>query len=225
MRLDKKVTALILVAGNSTRFGKNTNKNFELINGKSIISYSITAFNQNEYIDEIIIAIRKDDIKTIEDIIEKMKLNKRIRLVLGGKTRQESVRNALKEIKSDMIIIHDGARPAIKQDYINKCIESMENFKGVTIGVKSKDTIKITDDNGIVLYTTKRSNTWNIQTPQCFDRNILFQLHEKYKDVDVTDDCALLEKENYNIKIIEGDYTNIKVTTYEDLGTIRGFFN
>ena len=99
----------------------------------------------------------------------------------------------------------------------------MINFKGVTIGVKSKDTIKITDDNGIVESTTKRSNTWIIQTPQCFDRKILLDLHEKYKDSIVTDDCMLLEKDGYKVKIIEGDYTNIKLTTYEDINVIKEF--
>ena len=97
----------------------------------------------------------------------------------------------------------------------------MKSFKGVTIGVKSKDTIKITDSDGIVIDTTKRSNTWIVQTPQCFDRKILLNLHEKYKDEEVTDDCMLLEKGGYKIKIIEGDYTNIKVTTYSDINIIR----
>ena len=99
----------------------------------------------------------------------------------------------------------------------------MSNFKGVTVGVKSKDTIKITDDNGFVTHTTKRSNTWIVQTPQCFDKRILLDLHEKYKEIEVTDDCMLLEKGDYKIKIIEGDYTNIKVTTYEDINIIKEF--
>ena len=108
-------------------------------------------------------------------------------------------------------------------DELNAATEEMNKFKGVTIGVKSKDTIKITDDNGIVINTTKRSNTWVIQTPQCFDREILLNLHEKYKDTEVTDDCMLLEKDGHKIKIIEGDYTNIKITTYEDIKIISEF--
>ena len=78
----------------------------------------------------------------------------------------------------------------------------MKDFKGVTIGVKSKDTIKLTDENDIVINTTNRANTWIIQTPQCFDRLILLNMHEKYKNEDVTDDCSLLEKDGYKIKII-----------------------
>lgn len=143
---DKTVTAVILVAGNSTRFGKNRNKNFELVNGKTILSYSINAFNVNKYIDNIIVVIKEDDRKTVQEIVDNENPNKKIDLVLGGNSRQESVYNAIKNLNSDIVIIHDGARPAIKQEYITKCIEKMNKFKGVTIGVKSKDTIKITDD-------------------------------------------------------------------------------
>ena len=218
---DKTVTAVILVAGNSTRFGKNRNKNFELVNGKTILSYSVKAFNENEYIDNIIVVLKEEDKNTVQEIIDNENLNKKIDLVLGGNSRKESVYNAIKTSDSDIVIIHDGARPAIKQEYITKCIEEMKSFKGVTIGVKSKDTIKITDSDGIVIDTTKRSNTWIVQTPQCFDRKILLNLHEKYKDEEVTDDCMLFEKGGYKIKIIEGDYTNIKVTTYSDINIIR----
>lgn len=220
---NKTVTAIILVAGNSTRFGQNRNKNFECVNGRSILSYSINAFSKNDYIDNIIVVIKQDDKQTVEQIIDKENITKKISIVLGGNSRQESVYNAIKNTISDIVIIHDGARPAIKQEYINNAIEEMSNFKGVTIGVKSKDTIKITDENGIVLNTTKRSNTWVIQTPQCFDREILLNLHEKYKDTEVTDDCMLLEKDGHKIKIIEGDYTNIKITTYEDINIIKEF--
>lgn len=223
MIVNKTVTAIILVAGNSTRFGQNRNKNFELINGKSILSYSINAFDKNQYIDNIIVVIKQDDKEIVEEIINKENVVKKLDIVIGGNSRQESVYNAIKNTTSEIVIIHDGARPAIKQEYINSEIEEMSNFKGVTVGVKSKDTIKITDDNGIVLNTTKRSNTWIIQTPQCFDRQILLDLHEKYKDTEVTDDCMLLEKGGYKIKIIEGDYTNIKVTTYEDIDIIKQF--
>lgn len=220
---EKKVTAIILIAGDSTRFGQNRNKNFEMVNGKTVLEYSIKAFDENMYIDNIMIATRENDIQNVKNIIEKF--TKKIDIILGGGTRKESVYNCIKSTDSDIVIIHDGARPAIKQEYINKCIESMNEFEGVTIGVKSKDTIKITDDNDIVINTTKRSNSWLIQTPQCFNRDILLDMHEKYKDEDATDDCMLLEKNNYKVKIIEGDYTNIKITTYQDLHIINGFID
>lgn len=207
------VTAIILVAGNSTRFGKNSNKNFEKVNGKYIIEYSIEQFEKNEKVNDIIIAAKKDEMEFIKSIIEKNKA-KTIKLVEGGKTRQESVYNCITKTTSEIVIIHDGARPLIKQDYINKCIEEMEKYNGATIAVKSKDTIKISDDNGVVISTTERKNTWIIQTPQCFNRDILLEAHERFKNNEsITDDCMLLELSNQKVKLIEGDYTNIKVTT------------
>ncbi len=223
MKNNKTVTAIVLVAGNSTRYGKNRNKNFELINGKTVISYTLNIFDKNDYIDDIIIAVKENEIQEIEKIIESENLNKEVKLVIGGNTRKQSVYNCLKMTNSDIVIIHDGARPAIKQEYIDKCLETMNDFSGATMGVKSKDTIKITDDNNVVVTTTKRKNTWLIQTPQCFERKTLLEMHEKYNDEDITDDCVLLEKGNYQVKIIEGDYTNIKLTTYEDLSIIREF--
>lgn len=214
------VTAIILVAGNSTRYGQNRNKNFEMLNGKMILEYSLNVFNTNTYIDNIIIVSKEDEKETVEKVISKNNLQNKVTVVIGGKTRQESVYNAISKATSDIVIIHDGARPMIKQKYISDCIEAMETIKGATIGVKSKDTIKITDENNIVIETTKRANTWVIQTPQCFDRKTLLNMHEKYKNEECTDDCMLLEKENYKVKIIEGDYTNIKITTYEDINII-----
>lgn len=219
----KKVTAIILVAGNSTRFGQNRNKNFEDINGKTVLYYSLKVFDKNKYVDNIIIATKEEEISKVKDIIKQENIAKSIKIVIGGSTRKQSVYNCIKDVNSDIVIIHDGARPMIKQEYINKCIENMDKFKGLAIGVRSKDTIKITDENNIVINTTQRANTWIIQTPQCFDRKVLLKMHNKYKKEDVTDDCELLEINNYKIKIIEGDYTNIKITTYEDLNIVREF--
>lgn len=224
--IDKKtVTAIILVAGNSTRFGKHKNKNFELVNGISVLAYSLYAFDKNIYIDDIIIAVKENEIQEVKNIINKEALIKNINIIIGGNTRKESVYNCIKNINSDIVIIHDGARPLIKQEYINNCIENMKKYQGVTIGIKSKDTIKITDKNGIVINTTNRDNTWITQTPQCFDRSILLQMHEKYKNEDVTDDCSLLEKDNYKIKVLSGNYTNIKITTSDDLDFVKKFIS
>lgn len=221
----RTVTAIILIAGNSTRFGQNRNKNFEIINGKPIIVYSLEEFDKNKYIDNIIIATKKSDIDKFKNIIQKEQLTKKVDIVLGGETRKESVYNCIKNTDSDIVIIHDGARPVIKQDYISKCIEEMKEYKGVTMGVKTKDTIKITDENDIVINTTKRSNTWVIQTPQCFERKILLEMHQKYEGEEITDDCILMEKGNYRVKVLEGDYTNVKVTTYEDIKIVKEFLS
>ena len=220
--LKKSVTAIILVAGNSTRYGKNRNKNFEIIGGKTVLSYSLEAFDKNLYVDNIVVAIKECDFKEVKNIIDRQHLTKNVDIIIGGNSRKQSVYNCIKAINSDIVIIHDGARPLIKQDYITNCILNMKEFKGVTIGVKSKDTIKIADDNNIVLNTTNRNNTWIIQTPQCFERTILKEMHERYLD-DVTDDCSLLERGGYQVKIIAGSYSNIKITTAGDLEIIKNY--
>ena len=220
----KSVTAIILVAGNSTRFGKNRNKNFEIIEGKEVLLYSLEKFNQNKLVDNIVIVCKKDEENLVQKIVSKITLNKDIQYVKGGATRQESVYNAITKTNSDIVIIHDGARPMIQDKFITECIEEMDNFKGVSIAVKSKDTIKITDDNGIVKETTLRKNTWVIQTPQCFERKILLEMHEKFMgDETVTDDCMLMERSGNEVNLICGEYSIIKVTTYDDVNLVEGY--
>lgn len=214
---EKTITAIILTAGNSQRFKKGTNKNFEILKGKTVLAYSLLAFEKNKYIDSIIIAAKENDLPIIKDIISNENLNKPTKIIIGGNSRKQSVYNCINAIKSDIVIIHDGARPLIKQEYITECVKNSLKFKGITTGVKAKDTIKISDSNNIVINTTNRNNTWLIQTPQCFDRVTLLNAHIKHSNEDATDDCFLLEKEGCEIKIINGDYSNIKITTIEDL--------
>ncbi len=220
---DKKVSAIILVAGDSTRYGMNRNKNFEIINDKPVFMYSVEMFDSNEYVDSIVVAAKESEFDIIKKYLDNYKISKHVDIVIGGKSRKDSVSNCINKCDSDFVIIHDGARPLIKKEYIDKCVESMELYKGVTVGVKSKDTIKITDKNNIVQETTRRDNTWLIQTPQCFDRNVLQEMHKKHTGDDVTDDCSLLEKDSYEIKIIPSDYTNVKITTSEDMDIIKRF--
>lgn len=223
---NKKVTAIVLVAGSGTRFSKEKNKVLFEVNNKPIMLYSVEKFLQNENIDDLIVVTKASEKQTIEEILSKANTGKTIKIVEGGQTRQESVYNALKNTLSDIVIIHDGARPMIKGAYIDECLKAMQEFDGVSIAVKSKDTIKITDDYGVVLNTTKRANTWVIQTPQCFNREVLLKAHGDQKDVlGITDDCMMLENENYKVKLIEGDYSNIKVTTPDDLELAKQFLN
>ena len=217
----KKVTAIVLAAGNSVRYGQNRNKNLEIVNNLTILEYSLIQFNKNKQIDDIIIACKEAELEQINEIIYKNRSVKPIKSVIGGNSRQESVYNAINSTDSNIVIIHDAARPMIKQEYIDNCINEMANFKGVTVGVKSKDTIKIASNDGIIESTTNRANTWIIQTPQCFDRLTLLSAHNKFKnDSDITDDCMLLERNNEKVKIIQGDYSNIKLTTFDDLNLV-----
>lgn len=212
------VTGILLLAGNSTRYNKNINKNLELLNNQYIFLYSLNVFDKCNLIDEIILVIRELDKEILENIINKINFHKSIKLVVGGQTRMESVYNALNSTNSNIVVIHDAARPMIKEQYIVDGIKAMKDYFGAITGVISKDTIKITNEHNEIISSTNRSNTYIAQTPQIFDRKLLLDLHNKYKnDLSITDDSILLEKENYKVKIINGDYTNIKITTKEDL--------
>lgn len=213
-------TGIILMAGNSNRYGKGTNKNFETLGNKKVFEYSIEAFNNNHHINDIILVAKKEEFSTIENIIKNKKIDKPLKLVIGGNSRSESVYNALKVANSDTVIIQDGARPLIKQRFIDECLQSisLDNIYGVSVAVKSKDTIKIADKNDLVLSSTNRSSSWIVQTPQCFNKEILLKSYNNISDFnEITDDCAILEKNNYKVKLINGDYTNLKITTPEDI--------
>ena len=211
--MKNNASAIILMAGNSTRYG-NKNKNLENLNNKPVILYSIEEFLKNKAIDELIIVAKKEDINKLSKILPE---GKNIRITTGGKERRDSVYNGLKIAKNDIVIIHDGARPNIKQSYINNCLKEIEQYDGCTIGVKAKDTIKIVNKKNEVIETTERINTYQVQTPQCFKKDILIKLHETNRKDNITDDCMLLEQDGYKVKIIDGDYSNIKITTIEDL--------
>ena len=219
---NKKVSAILLIAGNSTRFNGTVNKNLERIKNLPIFLYSLNVLTSNNYIDDVFLVAKPDELDLVSLEINSISFSKNISIIAGGASRQESVYNALQASDADLVVIHDGARPMIKNEYIDDSLAELSHYTGTTIAVKSKDTIKISDDNDVVMETTKRQNTWIIQTPQCFDRKVLLEAHIKQNgNPDITDDCMMLEKEGYQIKLIEGDYTNIKVTTKEDLNIIK----
>ncbi len=140
-----------------------------------------------------------------------------VRMTSGGSTRQESVLHGLNAANGDIVLIQDGARPMIRDSYVTRCIETMSEFAGCTAAVRSKDTIKISDDRGLVTQTTDRAHTWIVQTPQCFHREVLLAAHRKYgTSPGITDDCSLLELAGVPVRLVEADYTNLKVTTPED---------
>ena len=136
----------------------------------------------------------------------------------------ESVYNAIISTDSKYVIIHDGARPVIKSDYLDACIKYLIKYKGVLMGVKAKDTIKIVNSDMEVVNSTDRTYTWLAHTPQGFDRKILLKLHEKYKNLDnITDDSMLLEMDGYKVRMVEDDYSNIKITTYSDIDIVKSY--
>ena len=227
MYKEKKVTGVILCAGSGSRFGIGINKVYEMICDRPLISYSMEKFSNHPYIDDLVIVTKPEEVEMCKEVAEIYCNLDKTQIIYGGKERQESVYNALQITDGEIVIIHDGARPLVTDKMISDCIEAMEEYSGVTIGVKSKDTIKITDDNGIVSSTTVRKNTWIIQTPQCFDLKLLMEGHElaNRQELGVTDDCMIIENMGKEVKLIEGEYSNIKVTIQEDLILAEMFMN
>lgn len=221
MKYNKNAPALIITAGgSSSRFGRN--KLLERINGKEIILYTLDAFKDIE-LSEIIITTSEELKYILQPIIK----NDKIKLVMGGKTRQESVFNGLIELAADTktVIIHDGARPLVTQQTIDNCIKAVESKKAVTAAVKTIDTIKIVNKNGLIEYTPNREKLWNVQTPQVFDYNLILNAHKKLKGENFSDDACLLEKLGHNVYIEESEYTNIKITTLSDLEIVKNIIN
>ena len=211
-----KNVAIILGAGSGSRMKIDKSKLLLEINGKTVIERSAEAFLSIKEIDEIIITIREQDYEAFSAHLK----DERITFVIGGETRQKSVKNAVQTIDDcDLIIIHDGARPLIKPDDILKTIEAAKDYGAAATGVKVKDTIKVVDDEGFVVDTPDRSTLFSVQTPQIFNFTLYKQALEKAEkeNRDFTDDCQLLEFLGHRVMMVEGSYSNIKITTQEDI--------
>ena len=186
------------------------------INGITVLERSVNAFLNISDVDEVIVVAREKDIPAFSDILT----DERVSFVVGGDTRQQSVMNALDVIDDcELIIIHDGARPLIKSEDIENTIRAAKENKAATVGVFVKDTVKVVDNNGFVVSTPDRSTLFAVQTPQIFDfelyRNAAQNAREK--GFDFTDDCQLVESFNQKVKTVVGSYSNIKITTPDDI--------
>lgn len=186
------------------------------INGKTVLERSVNAFLNISDIDEVIVVAREKDIPAFSDILT----DERVSFVVGGDTRQQSVMNAVDVIDDcELIIIHDGARPLIKSEDIENTIRAAKENKAAAVGVFVKDTVKVVDKNGFVVSTPDRNTLFAVQTPQIFDfelyRNAAQNAREK--GLDFTDDCQLVESFNKKVKTVVGSYSNIKITTPDDI--------
>lgn len=192
------------------------------IKGKPIIYYTIKKFSENKKIDNIVVVLSKDEVGYFkENILEKYNL-KVDNIVIGGTERQDSVYNGLKSLEdtnTDIVLIHDGARPFISDRIIDDGIKFAQVYGACAPGVMPKDTIKIKNESNFSVSTPDRGSLVAIQTPQVFKFNEILECHEKIKinNIVVTDDTMVAEKFGYSVYLYDGEYTNIKVTTPEDL--------
>ena len=221
-----KITAIVLTAGSGSRMKSKTKKQFMEIKGKPVIWYSLFEFEKSK-VDEIILVTGKEDIDYCKkEIVEKYNLKKIKNVVAGGSERYESVYNGLKEVTGNIVLIHDGARPLINNEIIERSIEGTIKSDACVVGVPVKDTIKRANKEGYIIDTPNRSELWITQTPQSFKTDLVKMAYKKMKEelekgnttLNITDDAMVVEEFTTNqVRFVQGDYKNIKVTTPEDI--------
>ena len=193
------------------------------LSGKPVLAHTLMVFQRCTLINTISVVVAEGDEQyCIQDVITLYSIDKAVRVVTGGKTRQESVFNALQKLPpdTDMVVIHDGVRPFVTEEMIRNTLESAGKWGAATVAVPVKDTIKEADDENFVSKTLNRQKLWAIQTPQTFKYDLILKAHlyARENNIQATDDALLIEQTGYcRIKLVMGAYENIKLTTPEDL--------
>ncbi len=223
--MNHKTIAIILAAGSGRRMGADVPKQYMPLGGVPLMVHSLKAFARSR-VDEIILVVAPGEVAYCQqEIIDKYYIEKIAAIVEGGAERYDSVYRGIKAIAPEQncskVLIHDSARPFISVDLINSYIDMLDAKSAVVAAVPAKDTIKITDEAGIVVNTPNRNNVWQVQTPQCFSYDLIKGAYEALMDAklpNITDDAMVVEAmTNTPVSLVMADYNNIKITTPEDL--------
>jgi len=216
-----KVTAIIVAAGKSTRIQNKVPKQFLQIGEKPLLCHTLRPFEDCEEVDEVLPVVPEDWLAyCLAEVVDKYGYKKVNKVISGGEERQDSVFKGLLAVPRDtsIVVIHDGVRPLVRLSKIAESIELCKKCKAVILAVPIKETVKRVE-NGSVLTTLDRQRLWTAQTPQTFDYRLLVEAYEKARSDGFvgTDDASLVERMGFEVRIVEGDYDNIKITTVEDL--------
>lgn len=223
-----KTTAIVLAAGSGKRMNSKVHKQYLLLKGKPVLYYSLKAFEESR-IEDIILVVGAGEIDFCRaEIVEQYGFQKVRAIVEGGKERYHSVYEGLKAAgNTEYVLIHDGARPFVSQTIIERTIDAVCQYKACVVGMPVKDTIKIVDEETFAKETPNRSNVWMVQTPQAFSYPLIYDAYTRMllrEDSAITDDAMVVERmTDYKVKLIEGSYQNIKITTPEDLDVAENF--
>lgn len=212
--MPQKVSIIIVAAGRGSRYSTILPKQYESIHGKTILRHTIEAFLSHPLTHNIICVIHPDDVNLYNQAVTGLN----IPYVFGGETRQDSVMNGLKALKdTDIVFIHDAARPNLSIDKIDALINSFKDIEtlGAILALPVTDTVKYVE-NGFIVKTLERQNVFRAQTPQVFRFNVIYDCHINAPHHNFTDDAALLEHFNHKVKIVLGDPSNIKITEPND---------
>ena len=216
---DRFTSAIIVAAGNSTRMGYKLSKQLIPLNGHAAIEYTIKAFQKCPLINEIIIVARPSDIEDIAHIAFEFK--KVSAVTAGGAERIDSVKRGIRaaDKRATHYAIHDGARVLITPEQIEKVVNAAFGCRAASLGTPVTDTVKIVDGEGVILSTPDRSTMWAVQTPQVFERELYRRALDNALEngLTVTDDCSMVEAVGERVRIIRGEYSNIKLTTPVDI--------
>lgn len=232
--MSEKKTAIVLAAGQGKRMQSAVHKQYLLLKGKPVLFYCLKTFEES-FIDEIILVTGKGEEEYCrKEIVERFQFKKVSKIVEGGKERYHSVINGIKAIEeSRYVFIHDGARPFLSADMLERALQGVKAYHACVTGMPVKDTIKIADEKGFANQTLRRDSVWMIQTPQVFDFTLIKNAYKrleqeedrlKNEGVMITDDAMVVEYfTDTAVKLVEGSYQNIKITTPEDLAVAQTF--
>lgn len=218
-----KYTFIVAAAGVGKRMGLGYPKQFLEHEGKPIFIHTLEKINSSNLVTDIVVVTNSEYIEDVENYCKEYLIDKVRVVVAGGKERQDSIYNAIEQCSdSDIIGVQDGVRPSLEDRFIEEAYQVLtgkESIDGVVVGVPVKDTIKVVDENGIIQSTPVRSTLVAAQTPQVFRGAVLVKAYEKAREDSWlgTDDSSLVENIGGKVKIVEGSYGNIKITTMEDL--------
>lgn len=231
-----KCTAILLSAGTGSRMGGPVAKQYMLLENKPILWYSLNVIEESQIIDECILVVGSGDIEYVKrEILETYGFTKVSAVVAGGRERYLSVLNGLRAVGDcdGYVFIHDGARPFLTEKILEDTYRAVRQYRACVAAVPSKDTIKIADEAGFVNSTPDRKLVWSIQTPQVFETRMVRDAYEKLAQqteehpeqrLSITDDAGVVERfGDCGVKLVEASYTNIKITTPEDIKTAEAF--
>ena len=221
MKMDKsyRTAAVVLAAGSGKRMNAGVKKQYMEIAGRPVLYYSLKAFEES-FIDEIVLVVSQDEIEQAqESYVNQYGFQKISRIVAGGKERYHSVACGLQAVRQDcdFVFIHDSARPMLTQEILQRAYRAVQEEEACVVGVPSKDTVKIADEQGYVSVTPNRSLVWNVQTPQGFGYETIRTAYTealRREDFGATDDCSVVSKylPETEIALVRGDVNNIKLT-------------
>jgi len=221
---------IVLAGGKGSRMQSDIPKQYMELLGKPLLYYSLKAFEDSDVEQVVLVTAEGDEEYCRKELVERFGFTKVVAIVAGGAERYASVWNGLKCLKEqepEYVLIHDGARPLVTVELINRLITETEQYNACVAGMPVKDTIQMTDERGTITLTPKRDSLWTAQTPQSFAFSLAYDAYEQLmqeEEIRVTDDAMVVGLyHDIPIQMVRGSYTNMKVTTPEDLVLAEAF--